>query len=534
MRQMAYSDRNSDLASEIDAVRLAEVVGSLSLATDLGNGQPLETALSCTLVAMGLGKAMGLSAADLEAVYWGGLLRFIGCTSTSVEESSFSGDDLELRSALLSADFSDGSDIQRRISQGLGRQLSPARRARAVQSFLQRGPEIAPSVLAAHCEVAVRLASRLGMPPTVQAAVNTYHERWDGGGPKRLYGESIPLATHVLDFAEVAVANARGLNPDELQSLLRHRSGGQLDPGILPIFLKYSRELFSNLRQGSVWDKVMEAEPNSHRLVPADQLGQLARILGDYSDLKTPFMLGHSRGVARLAVEAGTLLGLPQKSVARVELAALLHDLGRVSVPNGITDKPDPLSPGERERVRGHAYYTERILSASPALSSLGRLGASNHERLDGSGYPHGLSGSLLGAETRLLAVANWYEGALREKAYRPALSRDTAAKHLRESTRQGHFDARAVAAVLDVTGHKLATPAIEAKRYPAGLTEREVEVLLLVGRGLTNKEIASRLVISPRTVQQHTLHIYNKIGVSTRAAATLFAAEHDLFSPWT
>jgi HD-GYP domain-containing protein (c-di-GMP phosphodiesterase class II) len=237
--------------------------------------------------------------------------------------------------------------------------------------------------------------------------------------------------------------------------------------------------------------------------------------------------------VARLAAEAGALVGLDSNDLPRLEAAALLHDLGRVSVPNGILDKPGPLDALERERARGHAYSTERILALSPALAPLGRLAASSHERLDGSGYPHGLIGAATSAETRLLAAADTYHGMLEERAYRPAYPRDRAVRALSEGVKGGQFDARAVAAVLEVAGHP-AGSARRAPAWPADLTDREVDVLRLVARGLTNKEAASRLGISPRTVQQHTLHIYGKIGVTTRAAATLFAAEHNLFgSVW-
>lgn len=533
MRQMAYWDRESAVIRERLGVRLAELVGSLSLATDLGNGQPLETTLSCTLVALGLARASGLSPADWGAVYWAGLLRFIGCTSTSVEESGFGGDDLELRAALVPADFLDGADLEPRLVQGLGRGLPASQRAEAVRSFLRRGPQIAPAVLTSHCEVAVRLASRLGMPAGVLAALDAYHERWDGYGPKGLRMEAIPPAARVLSVAQVAVSNARALTTDELQTLLRRRAGGQLDPGLVSTFLRGQGELLGMIDGASAWDAVIEGEPGAPRWVPAEQVVEVARVLGDYSDLKSPFTLGHARGVARLVVDAAGLLGLSPSDSARVESAALLHDLGRVSVPNGILDKPGPLNAVERDRVRGHARYTESIFAVAPAVAGLGRLAASNHERLDGSGYPHGFSGAALGPETRLLAAADWYQGMIEERAYRPAYTRGQAAERLRVEAKRGRFDARAVAAVLEAAGQGAAS-ARHANAWPAELTDREVEVLRLVARGLTNKEVASCLGISPRTVQQHTLHIYDKIGVSTRAAATLFATEHNLSAIWT
>lgn len=530
MRQMAHGDRESPAIQAGKGVRLAEIVGALSLATDLGNGQPLETALSFTVVAMGLARAHGLRRENLEVVYWAGLLRFVGCTATSVEESRFGGDDLELRAALLGADFADSADVQRRVTQGIGRELDAGARAQAVESFLRHGQEIAPAVLASHCDVAVRLASRLGLPAGVTAALDAYHERWDGQGPRGLQAEAIPLAARVLGVAQIALSTARVLTLDDLYTTLRRRSGGQLDPGIVRTFLREHRQLLGLTTGASAWDEAMAQEPGLFRTVPADQLLDLARVLGDYADLKSPFTLGHSRGVARLAVRAAERLGVAQIDIRRLELAALLHDLGRASVPNGILDKPGPLNVLERERARGHAYYTERILAMSPALATLGRLAASSHERLDGSGYPHGLAGAAIGAPTRLLAAADWYHGLIEERAYRPAYRRDRAAKLLRDRANQGAFDRRAVAAVVAAAGQG-GTSARLVRTWPADLTDREVDVLRLVARGLTNREVAARLGISPRTVQQHTLHVYAKIGVSTRAAATLFATEQGLFA---
>ncbi len=312
--------------------------------------------------------------------------------------------------------------------------------------------------------------------------------------------------------------------------MLRRRAGSQLDPAVVATCFGISASALPIHDDATTWDDVMDSEPGRERSVARDQLPDLARVLGDYADLKSPYVLGHSRGVAELTRGAAARLGYESDDAARLEVAALLHDLGRASVPNGIIDKPGPLNALERERARGHAYWTERILALSPGLAEVGRLAASSHERLDGSGVPHGLAGTALAAETRLLAAADSYQSLVEERAYRPALSRDQAARALREAGRAGRFDARAVAAVLEVAGHGTTT-ARAAHAWPAGLTDREVEVLRLVARGLTNKEVATRLHISPRTVQQHTLHVYDKIGVSTRAAATLFAAEHSLFA---
>jgi DNA-binding NarL/FixJ family response regulator len=183
----------------------------------------------------------------------------------------------------------------------------------------------------------------------------------------------------------------------------------------------------------------------------------------------------------------------------------------------------------ERERANSHILETERILAVAPSLAAIGRLSGTVHERLDGTGYPHARNASSLDAAARVLAAADAYQGLLEERAHRPAYSADEAAMLIAEEAKAGRLDAYAAAAVAEcATG---GVPKRSSSQRAGGLTEREVEVLRLMARGLTNREIADSLVISPRTVQQHTIHIYDKCGVSNRAAATLFAAEHEIFT---
>jgi DNA-binding CsgD family transcriptional regulator len=209
-----------------------------------------------------------------------------------------------------------------------------------------------------------------------------------------------------------------------------------------------------------------------------------------------------------------------------VRHAALLHDLGRVGISNAIWDKPGPLDAAEWERVRLHPYYTERALARAPALAELGELGGAHHERLDGSGYHRRLRAESLPTSARLIAAADVYHALTEDRPYRAAFSGESAAAVLREEVRGGRLDAQAAEAVLEAAGHR-AAPGRRA--WPAGLTDREVEVLRALARGGSNKAIAQALGLSPKTVGHHVAHVYTKAGVSTRAAATLFAMEHDL-----
>ncbi len=211
-------------------------------------------------------------------------------------------------------------------------------------------------------------------------------------------------------------------------------------------------------------------------------------------------------------------------AVVEVRRAAQVHDVGRVAIGARCWQKPGPLSADEWEKVRLHPYHTERVLSPSPFLAALAPIAGAHHERLDGSGYHRGSSGAELTAPARLLAAADAYHAMTEPRPHRPPLSPEQAAKLLGDEARAGRLDVDAVAAVIAAAGQ----PAPRIER-PAGLTERESEVVGLLARGLQTKQIARELGISVKTADRHIQNAYGKIGVSSRAAATLFAMEHGL-----
>jgi HD-GYP domain-containing protein (c-di-GMP phosphodiesterase class II) len=258
------------------------------------------------------------------------------------------------------------------------------------------------------------------------------------------------------------------------------------------------------------------------------ELDQACAVAGDFADMKSPWTLGHSPGVAELAEAAAWRLGLAADDVSVVRRAALLHDLGRAGVSSAVWDRPAALSEADRERVRLHPYFTERTLARSPGLAPLGRLGAAHHERLDGSGYHRGATAGDLPVTARLIAAADVFHAMTEPRPHRPAHSSEAAAAELTAQVRAGCLDGACVDAVLGAAGQ-----AAERVRgpLPAGLTEREAEVLGLVARGLTNRQVAERLGSSPKTVGNQVQAAYGKIGVSTRAAAALFAVEHGLLA---
>ncbi len=228
--------------------------------------------------------------------------------------------------------------------------------------------------------------------------------------------------------------------------------------------------------------------------------------------------------MAELADRAAELSGYGDEARATVRTSALLLDLGRAGVSSSVWDRPGPLGPVEWERVRLHSYWTERILSRCPALARVAPLAAAHHERLDGSGYHRGARGIELSSGARLLAAADVFAAITEPRPHREAHTLADAARELHDEVVAGRLDAEAAGAVVEAAG----LPRRRAA-WPNDLTDREVEVLRVLARGLSNREIAETLVLSPRTVQHHLASVYHKINLRTRAGAAVFAIENGL-----
>ncbi len=502
----------------MEPLRLAELMAALSLATDLGMGQPLEQALRTCLVAIELAERMGLAKDEISEVFYVALLRFLGCTADVHDASEMVGGD-EIAMARAMAPVLGGSPLElARVMLNVGAGQGPLRRMQLIAGLVtgvQRGTE----GLRAQCEMAERLALRLGLPDGVQSGLGDTFARWDGlASPKSTSGNQIRMSARIVFVARDAEVLHRQGGNERLRAALRTRSGHAYDPAVAGTLLQFTGEVMAAIEVTSPWEAVLQQEPQPHPWVPESRLESVLETFADFVDMKSPCMAGHSRGVAALAGH-GSIDGKTLRQ------AGLVHDLGRMSVPNGIWDKPGPLTDGEWERVRLHPYYTERILEWSPALKPLATCAAMHHERLDGSGYHRGSHRAEISHDARILAAADAYQAMTQPRPFRQALSPPRAAEKLEAEARAGRLDADAVHSVLTAAGHQ----AHRTVYWPAGLSGREVEVLRLLCRGGTKKEVALLLKISPSTADHHVRHIYDKIGVTTRAGATLFAVEKDL-----
>ncbi len=525
MTSMAQDDRAAARGRRT-STHLAELVAALSLATDLGIGQPMEHALRACLLAVEFGRALGADDEELAEIYDVALLRRIGCVGDAHEASHLFGDELRVRSEISALDYTGKVHFAGFALRRIGADRPPFQRLRTVAAALPSLPSGQARSAAAHCEVARGLAGELGFRPDVIAALDQLYERWDGSGvPAGVPGRELRLSARIVPLVGDAEIFHRLAGLGAAQAMVERRAGGRYDPELADAFLHRAGDLFDSIQQTPSWDAAIAAEPVTRRYLTESQLDVALTAMADFVDLKTPVFTGHSRAVAKRASAAGQAAGLGNARVHLLWRAGLVHDLGRSGVPNSIWEKPGALTESEWESVRLHAYLGERMLARVPDLLEVARVAGSHHERLDGSGYHRGVGAAHLSLEERILAAADVRQALSEPRPHRPALDDDRAAAELRRLVASGRLDGASVALML-TAGQ--ARPR-RRREWPAGLTTREVEVLALLSSGKTNKQIGRQLVVSPRTVGHHIQHIYRKLDVSTRAAATLFAMQHDL-----
>ena len=508
-------------------VRLAEVVAAFSLATDLGLGQPMEHVLRSWLIAACLGEHFGLGAEGRRSLYYVVTLAWVGCVADTPEVARWFGDDIAFRHDSYEVDFAGLPMLGFALRHvGLG---SPAwQRLRLGATLMATGGTAVRRGLMSHCLTTARMAERLGLGEQVCRPLKQVFSRWDGKGvPSGVAGEGIALQVRLFHLADSVEVLHRAGGVDAAVDLARSRRGTQLDPALVDAFCRVAGDVLANVEAVGDWEELIESEPGLQTSLTDRELDTVLEAVADFTDLRSPCRAGHSRAVAALCSRAAELCGLPDAAVVNIRRAALVHDLGFHGIPASIIDKPGPLTAAESERVRVRSYYTERMLSRPAGLARIGGLAALASERLDGSGYHRRLSGAAIPAAGRLLGAADAFQAMVEPRPHRPALSAKVAAQALKADVRAGRLEGDAVEAVLTAAGQR------QAKRRsgPAGLTAREVEVLVLIARGASTRQVARALGISAKTAGTHIERIYTKTGASTRSTATLFAMQHGLLS---
>jgi len=506
-------------------VRLSEVLLALSIATDLGLGQPAEHLLRATRIGLRIGERLGLEQPELATLYDVSLLTYVGCPIYGNEAAALFGDDIDFRAGAIEVDLA-GLTALAFMLRRAGSGTSLANRARQAGRILASGGRPVVEQMANHCSAAGELADRLGLDPQVRTGIEQSYARWDGQGvPTGVGGHELSLAARIAHVAEACEVFERTAGVEAARELVRARRGGHFDPEIAAVVEADPDGLFVGIGDDPD-DAVLEAEPVTRSELSEDSLDGVLEAIGDFCDLRCPYFAGHARGTAELVTGALRQLGRPDGEIRLARRAAFVHDLGRFGVPGSVLDKAGPLTGRELERVRMHSYYVERIFARPEPLRRIGLLAATHHERMDGSGYHRGTSGALLSVPARVLAAADVYHALTQHRPHRSARSPSEAAATVRDEVRDGRLEGTAVEAVLAAAGQVAARP--RPGRGP-DLTVREAEVLALLVQGLPNKAIAKQLGITPKTAGNHVEHLYTKLGVTNRAAATMRALQDGL-----
>jgi HD-GYP domain-containing protein (c-di-GMP phosphodiesterase class II) len=511
-------------------LRLGELVATLALAQDNAFGQPFDSQLRSCLLAMAMCQEAGFDEELRRTAYWVALLRYVGCTGHAHEVASVFGDDIAILGQTLVMDAADPADVGRTMVASATAGHPPEEHAEIVRALQAGAHDWAVHNFATGCEVGDMLIQRLDLGPDVRKAFGFTYERWNGNGyPTHAKGEQIPLAMRVVHLTHDMEAIGRRSSPAEAIDAARERRDRTYDPDLADLFVAHGRRWFDQVDGMDPWEAVLDLEPEPRRTLDGAALDAALTVAADFIDLKSPYRTGHSRRCAQLGADAGRMYGATEQEISALRRAALLHEFGTTAVPNSILDKRGPLTRAEFDRVQLHPMLTEQMLGRSPALAAVNPVAAAHHEKADGSGYHKGLRADATDRAGRLLAAVDVYVGLTTERSDRAAFPADAAAAELRQLASRGLFEQAVVDAVLTAAGNQPARTSASKTPRPGGLSRREVEVLRLAAMGLTTREIADRLFISPKTADHHIQHVYTKIDVSTRAAAALWAMQHEL-----
>jgi putative nucleotidyltransferase with HDIG domain len=443
------------------AVRMSDVIAALSYALDITEGQPEGHALRTCLIGMRLADAMQLPAPDRSALFYALLLKDAGCSSNAAKVCSlFQCDDQRLKRTMKTSDWTRFSDnVVWALRHVAADRSAVARAAALLKLGLQQRQ--ADELFETRCERGAEVARALLLPPGTAEAIRTLDEHWDGHGrPARLSGEEIPLLGRILCLAQTVDVFVETHGLAGAFEVVRERRGTWFDPALVDALLsfRYDQAFWAQLAVGDLEAGVAAVEPAAIVLrADADGLDRIAAAFARVIDAKSPFTASHSEGVAQIAAGVGSVLSLDAEDLRRLRRAGLLHDIGKLGISNRILDKAGSLTDEERAEMERHPTFTHEILMRVGAFRDLADVAAAHHERLDGSGYPRGLSATQLPLHARILAVADVYEALTAPRPYRGPMAPELAFAVLAEEAAARRLDPTCVEALRVWTSPALA-----------------------------------------------------------------------------
>ncbi len=411
-------------------VPLTDVLAALSFALDLTEGQPMGHSLRTCLICMDVAERLDLPLQVRRDLYYAALLKDTGCSSNAAAVyEMFGGDEIAAKRARMVTDWSNELSAVLFALRHAAPGASWGERVRRMATLAQLGSGVASKLVRVRCDRGAEIVLQLGFGSGAAEAVRALEEHWDGHGhPAGLKGDQIPIVARVLGLAQILEVFASENGPAAGLARVRRRSGRWFDPTVVEACRGLEPKLAHWATRGTheLRADVSAAEPGHAALLAGSAtLQRVAHVFADIVDAKSPYTGAHSQRVAELSVGVARTLGWNRELVEETRSAALLHDLGKLSVPNRILDKPGPLDAAEWEIMRLHALYTERILEHVQGFEWLAFASAAHHERMDGSGYCRGIAADQLPELSRVLAVADVFDALSTARPYRHALEPD-------------------------------------------------------------------------------------------------------------
>ncbi|WP_315127565.1 HD-GYP domain-containing protein [Comamonas antarctica] len=431
-------------------LRLSELISALSHALDITEGQPEGHCSRCCWIGMQVGRRIGMSEDELWGLYYTLLLKDLGCSSNAARICElYMTNDLAFKH-----DFKTVGDslpqVLNFVLSHTGLRAPLAERFRAVLNILRNGRDLADELIQTRCQRGAEIARLLRFPESVAAGIYHLDEHYNGKGrPDGLAGEAIPLYSRIALLAQVTDVFHTSGGAQAVAEELQRRRGQWLDPELIDALLAVADAGFwQQLAGGDIGPAVLALEPGS-RLVPLDEdyLDDIAAAFGQVVDSKSPYTSGHSARVALYVDLMAETMGIGAERRRWLKRGALLHDIGKLGVSNSILDKPGKLDGDEWAAVQAHAMYTETILGRIDAFGELARIAGAHHERLDGKGYPRGLSAQDITLETRIITCADIFDAITAARPYRGAVPVDETLE-IMEKTVGSAIDAECFAAL--------------------------------------------------------------------------------------
>lgn len=414
-------------AATAEALSLSSIIGALSYALDLTEGLPAGHSLRCCWIGMHVGQQMGMDSEALSHLYYTLLLKDAGCSSNAARLFELYGTD----DRLVKRDFKlVDTDSLARLGRfvmshtGVGKTLHE--RVNRILNLAKNGEQFATELITTRCERGANIALQLGFDEQVADGVRCLDEHWNGRGkPSKLSGKAIPLNARIALLSQVVEVFHSAEGHEHVIDEVRKRAGSWFDPGVVDAFLEAARQsgFWDGLRNEGLQLRIEQIEPASKVIrIDEDRIDTIAEAFAQVVDAKSNFTYGHSARVATYTEVVANTLGLPAERVRWLRRGALLHDIGKLGVSNAVLDKPGRLAANEWEQVKAHAAYSEQILGRLNIFSELAGIAAAHHERLDGKGYPRGLTAEHISLETRIITVADIFDAITAERPYRGAI----------------------------------------------------------------------------------------------------------------